>query len=104
MPNNTVAHTQLCRAIRNYIVGQGGYLVKNLGALGQVRGRPDQDGCLKGRYLAIEQKTGRGELSVHQEKQKRLIEDAGGIYIEARSVEDVEDRLVAEGLASRGLF
>lgn len=104
MSDNTIAHTALCRSIRNYVVSLGGYLVKNLGGIGQIRGRPDQEGCLKGRYLAIEVKTGRGELSIHQEKQRRLIEDAGGIYIEARSFDDVEHRLVAEGLAAPNLL
>lgn len=104
MADNTANHTQLCRAIEHYVLWCGGYIVKNLGTLGQRRGRPDMDGCVRGRAIFIEAKTGKGELTGDQIKERNRIEIAGGIYIEARSVDDVERRLVEEGLALPSLL
>jgi hypothetical protein len=97
--DNTKAHTALCRSIVRYIFEIGGNAYKNLGGLGQRKGRPDIEGCVKGRYVAIEPKTGTGKLSPDQERERDRILDAGGIFIEARSFDDVEQRFVAEGLA-----
>ncbi len=104
MADNTQNHTALCKAIEHYVLYCGGYIVKNLGALGQRRGRPDLDACVKGRAVFIEVKTGAGELSGDQIRERNRIEIAGGIYIEARSVDDVEKRLVAEKLALPSLL
>lgn len=104
MADNTQKHTQLCKAIEEYILWQGGYIVKNIGGLGCRRGRPDFDATLKGRSVYIEVKTGTGELSRDQKREKNRIDSAGAIYIEARSVEDVEDRLVKEKLVVPSLF
>lgn len=55
---------------------------------------------LKGRLIAVEVKTGTGKLSTAQRNFGRAIEAAGGIFICARSVTDVADRLRQEGLAT----
>lgn len=63
------------------------------------KGTPDIIGALNGRFIVIEVKRGKG--GVHMEDQKnwqRNCERAGGLYILARSVDDVRDRLVMEGL------
>src|SRR4051794_36308021 len=104
MADNTQKHTALCRAIEHYILWCGGYIVKNLGGLGQRRGRPDLDGCVEGRAIFIEVKTGTGVLDGNQIRERNRIEIAGGIFIEARSVDDVEKRLVAEKLALPSLL
>lgn len=104
MANRAAPHTALCNAIQDYILWTGGYVVKNLGGLGVRRGRPDFDACVKGRFVAIEVKTGTGELGRDQIKERSRLESAGAIYIEARSVDDVEQRLVAEGLAVPSLL
>jgi hypothetical protein len=113
MPNandRTVAHNALCKAIGDYVGYMGGYLVKNWGGPIGAKGRPDLEGCFsdqsgRGRFLSIEVKTGTGELSADQREHKRRIERAGGIFIEARSVDDVQERLLAEGLVkTRTLF
>lgn len=46
------------------------------------------DGKKIGVMLAIEVKTGTGRLNTDQEKWKAMILKFGGIYVEARSVED----------------
>ena len=67
-------------------------------------GTPDVIGMLKGRFVGIELKrpksTGRrkGKQQEDQEKWQRNCERGGGIYILARSVEDVVERLRKEGL------
>ena len=63
------------------------------------KGTPDIIGVLKGRFIVIEVKRGKG--GVHTEDQRnwqRNCERAGGLYILARSVDDVRDRLIMEGL------
>ena len=101
--DRTEKHTGLCKAIQDYLWYQGGWCFKALGGLGVRKGLPDIHSCVRGRAVYVEVKTGKGELSKEQREEKARIEQAGGIYIEARSVDDVEDRLVAEGLAVPGL-
>ena len=76
---------------------------KNMGGLGQERGRPDIDVCVRGRWVSIEVKTGTGRLSAVQRLVKDDIVAAGGIYIVARSLEDVLNgvRQVAPGIEER---
>lgn len=62
---------------------------KNMGVLGMERGRPDIDVCARGRWVSIEVKTGKGRLSAVQHTVRADIVEAGGTYIEARSLEDV---------------
>lgn len=58
-------------------------------------GSPDIIGVWRGRFLGIEMKSDKGQLSPDQIAFKADIEAAGGLYIEARSVEDVERVLAA---------
>ena len=52
-------------------------------------GQPDIVGCVRGRYVVIEAKTQRGTQSAHQRNWQANVERAKGLYILARSVEDV---------------
>ena len=63
-----------------------------------VKGQPDIFLILKGRFVGIECKTKTGRQSNDQKNWQRNCERAGGIYILARSVDDVRDRLIMEGL------
>ena len=54
-------------------------------------GDPDLIACFRGRYVAIEAKTPTGAQSPIQKKRMKEIQEAGGIYILARSVEDVAE-------------
>lgn len=61
-------------------------------------GSADILGILKGgRFLAIEVKTATGRQSEPQKAFQRMIERFGGVYILARSAEDVERELRKHG-------
>jgi len=50
-----------------------------------------------GRFLAVECKTGRGELSPGQEAFKKVVQGSGGVFIEARSIDDLYPALLTAG-------
>lgn len=104
MADNTVKHNALVKVISDYILWNGGYIVKNWGGPIGARGRPDLEGCMRGLFLGIEVKTGTGELSKDQREHKRRIIEAGGIFIEARSLEDVVDILFEHNLVAGRLL
>lgn len=52
-------------------------------------GSPDIICVVKGRYIGIECKSSTGKLNENQEDFKERLEDAGGLYITARSLDDV---------------
>ena len=56
----------------------------------------------RGRFLGIELKSVTGRLSPAQQLCMEAILRAGGVWAEARSVEDVERILVAFGIPLRG--
>ncbi len=103
------AHNDLLNEVRLYIAQIGGLAVKvdvpgllfdrhgNKVKLG-TKGTSDSLNCIKGRYVAVEVKTGSGSLSTEQRNFGKAVERAGGIFITARSVDDVQNRLTAEGL------
>lgn len=55
-----------------------------------IPGESDLQGILKpsGRYISIEVKTGSAKLSKAQKNWRNMILSFGGIYVEARSVEE----------------
>ena len=58
------------------------------------RGWPDVTGLLPGgRFLGVECKAGRGRQNEAQKSMQYEIEQRGGLYILARSVEDIEAAL-----------
>ena len=63
-----------------------------------LKGQPDIFLILKGRFIGIEVKTRTGRQSEAQMQWQRNCERAGGLYILARSVDDVEFRLKKECL------
>lgn len=63
-----------------------------------TRGFPDRFGILpQGQFLAIEFKANGRKLTPHQENVKEIIENAGGIYIVCRTLDDIYDRLNLPG-------
>lgn len=67
------------------------------GVMGQ-RGMPDRIGiCKDGRFLGIEFKANNRPLSEYQEKIRQEIEDAGGVFIICRCIEDIIDGLELPG-------
>jgi hypothetical protein len=64
--------------------------------LGAKAGTSDKTVCLpNGRFCAIETKSTKGTLTDAQRRYRARVERLGGIYIEARSREDVRAGLVA---------
>jgi hypothetical protein len=103
--NRTESHTALCRTVSEYLALHGAWVFRVHGHLGQQRGIPDTLACLHGRLVAVEVKTGKGQLSGVQEVQRQMIEGAGGLFIECRNLYDVEEALYGAGLiAERSLW
>lgn len=63
-----------------------------------VPGQADIFCIIKGRFVAVEVKTNTGRQSDKQKLWQRNVERAGGIYILARSVDDVTRALASHGL------
>lgn len=76
-------------AIRDYLRLMGWYVVKIHQSLGSHRGIADLYAIKNGRHVWIEVKTAKGVLSEHQAAFRDAIEQQGGTYIAARSVDDV---------------
>lgn len=64
-----------------------------------VKGASDLIGLLRpnGQLIAVEIKTGTGHLTKEQRAFGKMIESQGGIFVCARSVDDVANRLHSEG-------
>lgn len=103
------AHESLLNQCRLYISEIGGLPVKidTPGMLFDKTGRPvrvgtkgvsDSLNCIRGHFVAVEVKTGSGKLTLEQRNFGRAVERAGGVFIQARSVEDIERRLEMEGI------
>ena len=63
-----------------------------------LNGSSDILACIKGRFVGVECKVGRDRQSDTQKRFEQAVTRHDGIYILARSVEDVTARLNAEGL------
>ncbi len=82
--------TILKRSIREYLrYVRGVFVWHNLQGLGCFRGLPDIMVLRGGALYAIEAKAKKGWMSKYQDEFKTEFERAGGIFIEARSVDDV---------------
>lgn len=98
------AHTALEGDIRKYIELCGGWIANIAGSKYQRAGYPDFFGFLWHPdlkvpvFFAIEVKTGGGKLTPEQRKIRDEILQCKGIFIEARSIDDVHDILLAAGL------
>ena len=55
-----------------------------------VRGLPDFVGCYRGRFFAIEAKSGTGTVSPWQHKMAENITMAGGVWLLVRDVEQIK--------------
>lgn len=63
---------------------------KRFRAMNSIKGVPDIIGILRGQWLGVECKSGKAVLSKDQREFRRRVEEAGGLYIVARSVADLE--------------
>lgn len=62
-------------------------------------GSPDVVACVAGRFVGVECKVGRDRQRIEQRAFADATARAQGIYVLARSVDDVRDALRLEGLA-----
>lgn len=76
--------------IKNYLKSIGAYYFKHHGNQFSQVGVPDIIACYKGKFIAIEVKNEAGKTSPLQDVNLKMINNAGGIGIVARSVEDVK--------------
>ena len=85
-----MTEAELVRQVRDLLSVLGAWSVKMHGNWGlQRKGIPDIIAIYRGRTLAIECKSAKGRVSKEQDAELRAIEEAGGIAIIARSLEDV---------------
>lgn len=76
--------------IKSYLKSIGAYYFKHHGNQFSQVGVPDIIACYKGRFLGIEVKNETNTTSPLQNVNLKMINEAGGIGIVARSVEDVK--------------
>ncbi len=76
--------------IKDYLKLKGAYYVKYFGNKFSQVGVPDILACYKGRFIGIEVKNEKGKTSPLQDINLKQIQEAGGISIVARSVEEVK--------------
>lgn len=81
---------QIKRDIKRYLESVGAFWSAVKGGAHSKTGDPDLIACHQGRYYGIEAKTDIGRQSEWQKLRQAEIEKAGGVYILARSVEDVK--------------
>ncbi len=87
------------KKIKEYLREIGAFWSMIQGGAYSKPGDPDIVVCYQGMYIGIEAKTPTGRQSEIQKVREKEIKEAGGIYILARSVEDVQE--VIEGLQER---
>ena len=102
--NHSTAHSQLVTDCITYVSYRGAWVLKIWGNPFMRAGVPDVLVCLRGRFVAIECKTGKADLEIKQVEERERLVDAGALYILARSLDDLEDALLTAGLVdSRAL-
>lgn len=83
--------------IKGYLDNLGAYHVKIHGSAYMPAGTPDILSCINGHFVGIEvKKPSGGVVSELQKLKLKQIENAGGVGIIARSVQDVSERLKRE--------
>lgn len=81
--------SRLKAEIKEYLKGEGIYWCMIQGGSFSKPGDPDMIACVDGRFVGIEGKTYQGRLRPIQELRRDQIIASGGIYVVARTVDDV---------------
>jgi len=84
--------------IREYLRYGGWFVVRLFGGLGACKGISDLVAVKDGITLWIECKSPKGRLSRDQEAFREAIESHGGVYIVARSIDDLVEQLRSKGI------
>ena len=87
----TTPESKLKSDIKDYLREKGIYWCMIQGGTFSKPGDTDMVLCVSGRFVAIEAKTYEGTQRPMQKVRQDQIEDSGGIYLLARSVDDVRD-------------
>lgn len=85
----TTPETAVKRAVRAHLRGQGFFVFPLTAGMGSHPGISDLCAVREGAVLWIECKSASGRLSPTQEQFRADIESHGGIYVVARSVDDL---------------
>lgn len=102
-----MTHSDLVNAILLLLSPHGLAWNNNTGALKDktdrlvrygLPGSSDVLACIKGRFIGVEAKVGRDQHRQNQKDFAAAVRAAGGIYILARSVDDVSNTLKMEGV------
>lgn len=93
--SKTTPEGLLKKRLRDLMNERGVYSTPIPGGAYGSSGAPDIVACHKGKFIAIEAKVGYNTLSHWQKVHQKRIEEAGGVYIVAYSVEDVASVLDA---------
>jgi hypothetical protein len=104
LPNRHETHRNLVKSCLDYLQYSGAWVFKVAGGIGQKPGVPDILAVLKGRFVAVECKTGKGKLNPNQAIQCEELRRAEAIVIVCRCPEDLESALVAAGLVLPSLL
>ena len=83
----------ILQAVRNALVLDGYVVTRHQQGLGSRKGFPDLTALKDGKTLYVEIKTATGKQSPYQVEFQRVCEAHGGVYILARSVEDIKPYL-----------
>ncbi len=87
-----MTETDIRRQLRDYLKMKGWFVYHNLAGLGSYAGLSDLVAVKDGRVVHIEVKRpGTGKQSDNQVKFQSDLESAGGEYVIARSIEDLQD-------------
>lgn len=85
----TTPESKLKSDIKAYLKANGIFWAMVQGGAFSKPGDPDMLACVHGRFVAIEGKTYEGSMRPLQEVRKTQIEQSGGVYVIARTVDDV---------------
>ena len=94
--------TAVRRQIQDYLRWTGWFVYYNLAGLGSYPGLSDLVAVRDGRVVYIEVKTPKGVQSEKQKRFQRKLEAAGGEYVLARGIEDVEHLAGEKQLSLKG--
>ena len=81
--------TQLKSQIKDYLDLKGVFHFPIMQGLGAKPGLPDRVAVVDGKFYGIEVKAKNGRLSEHQIAFRDRLTEAGGTYIEARSLDQI---------------
>ena len=90
-PLHKEKETDIQNQIRDYLRMKGWFVIRHQQSMGSLKGLSDLSALKDGITIYIEVKTSKGYQSDYQKQFQQDIESHGGVYILARSIEDVKD-------------